>query len=107
MLRHADVSQEALARIGYQPVAPIGKRKVFGHQNMGDKPHVWGEFEIDDFPSSPEGRALRDFCIARDIGLRKASALLGISAVHLSNLHRGAATCNWEFVRKLLEGETP
>lgn len=107
MLRHADVPQGALDRIGYQPVAPIGKRTVYGHQNMGDQPHVWGEFEIDDYPENCEGRALRDFCTERDIGLREAARRLGISAVHMSNIHRGAATCDWELVRSLLAGEQP
>lgn len=105
MLMSADVPQEALDRIGYQPVAPIGKRKVWGHQNMGDQPHVWGEIEIDDYPESAEGRALSDFRRTRRIGLREASAKLGVSAVHLSNLERGAAVCNWEIVRGLLAAE--
>lgn len=104
MLMFSDVPQEALDRIGYKPVAPIGKTTVYGHQNRGDEPHVWGPLEIDDYPTSSEGRALRDFRRAHHIGLRDASARLDVSAVHVSNLERGAATCNWELVRALLVG---
>lgn len=106
MLMYAEVPEGALDRIGYRPVEPVGKRTAFGHQNMGDRPHVWGEIELDAYPESKEGRALRDFRTARQIGLREASAKLGISAVHLSNLERGAATCDWETVRTLLCGST-
>jgi hypothetical protein len=105
MLMSNEVSQEALDRIGYKPVEPIDKFEVFAHQNMGDKPHLWGPMMLDDYPDSPEGDALRDFRTARRIGLREASARLGISAVHLSNLERGAAVCDWELVREIVGGE--
>jgi len=107
MLRYADVPQEALDRVGYRPVEPIGKRVVYGHQNMGDQPHVWGEMEINDYPESKNGRALRDFRTARQVGLGEAAKKLGISVVHLSKIEHGAATCDWEIVRMLMpESET-
>lgn len=91
-----------MTTINYQPVAPIGTRTTFGHQNMGDKPHVWGEFEVNEYPDSWEGLRLQ--VLRRELGLYlgDAARILGIGVAQMSSLERGAATCDWDVAMRLL-----
>lgn len=83
------------AVLNYRAVQPIGKRKAFGHVHYADKPHEWGEIEIDDYPPSPEGEKLRGLRLRLGMGLREAAHALGLTAVQLSNVERGGAVVDW------------
>lgn len=91
--------------LNYRRVQPIGKRKVFGHIHYSDRPHEWGEIEIDDYPPSPEGKKLRNLRVQLGIGLREACRVLGLSAVELGYVERGGAVVDWAAAAKLLRGE--
>jgi DNA-binding XRE family transcriptional regulator len=80
---------------GFRPVEPIGTRTAYAHVNRGDKPHYWGPVEFPDFPPSPEGDALRELRMRLRVTLREAAQYLGLSAVDVSALERGAATAAW------------
>ena len=88
--------------LNYRRVEPIGKRKIFAHIHHADRPHEWGEIEIDDYPPSPEGKKLRDLRVQLGIGLREASRLLGLTAVQLSSVERGGAVLDWTEAAKVL-----
>lgn len=98
----SDKPDTGAGELDYRDVAPIGKRKTWGHLNMGDKPHVWGEFELNEYPPSPEGEALSDFRRALGMYLGQAGDVLGLRPSQISNLERGAATCNWEYAKARL-----
>lgn len=81
------------------PVEPIGKCVAVT---------LHGDFEMDQYPPSPRGVALRRLRVGLELGLREASRKLGISAVNLSRLEMGKATCDWKSARELLlRGEPP
>lgn len=79
----------------YEPVDPIGKETVYGHQHRADGNHVWGPFDVDKYPESREGKALRDLRVRLDLGWRDAARALHMSLLAYSALERGAAKCNW------------
>jgi hypothetical protein len=77
------------------PVEPIGKATVFAHQNRGDMPHVWGDVEINKYPAwacVAGERLRRTRVVDLRMGLREASQRLGLSAVDLCSVERGAMT---------------
>jgi hypothetical protein len=82
-------------------VAPTGREMVrgFGHRLDGSPIYEWEE---DVYPPSPEGRRLRDLRIELGLGLRESCALLEITAVQLSSLERGRATCDWAQAERML-----
>lgn len=52
---------------------------------------VHGPIEVPEYPPSPQGRAFRNARVAADMTLREMAKRLGLSAVHLSDVERGAA----------------
>lgn len=64
---------------------PIGTRSV--HSACG----VHGPIEIPEYTPSPQGRAFRNARVAADVTIREMAKRLGLSAVHLSDVERGAA----------------
>jgi hypothetical protein len=97
---HGD--QATLDRIGYKRVEPIGKRKTFGHVNRGDLPHVWGEFEVNEYPDSWDGQRLRALRRELELTLGEAAICLDIGVAQFSALEYGSATCNWFVVHEVL-----
>lgn len=79
----------------YELVEPIGKRTVYGHQHRTDGQHVWGDFEINDYPDSPAGVALRAERRRLGLHLFEAAHALGLRTSAYGALERGAARCNW------------
>lgn len=75
------------------PVTPIGKRTMVTFH---------GDYEVDAFPPSPRGRALRDLRVELGQGLRETARALGLSAVQLSDLERGRATTDWDEIERRL-----
>lgn len=73
------------------PVAPIGKRIMATFH---------GRYEVDDYPPSPRGRAVRDLRVELGLGLRDTAMALGLTAVQLSDLERGRATTDWDEVER-------
>ena len=65
------------------------------------------EVPLPTYPPSPDGKRLREKRIAVGLSLREAAIVLGLSAVDLSMLERGAARLStakeWEDVFKRLE----
>jgi hypothetical protein len=95
-----------IARI--RKVEPIGTRTVYGHQNRGDQPHVWGPIDLPEYPPSPNGARLRARRVELDLSLREAARVLGFSAVELNGLERGShATDDWDALLAALEGAKP
>lgn len=73
-------------------VEPIGTRTAYGHINRGRGNHEWGPFEIPDYPRSENGQRLRALRVSKEVGLRDTAKALGLSALELSELERGART---------------
>lgn len=87
---------ESSGRWTITPVDAIGRETVCGFGRKSDGTSFY-EWEVDVFPTSPNGKKLRELRKDRDIGLRDAAKALGISATELSSLERGSATCaEWE-----------
>lgn len=86
-----------------KPVAPIGRgmARGFGHKSDGTPIYEW---EMDVYPPSPKGKELRNLRKELDLGLRETSKALGISAVDLSSLEHGRATCDWELIFRMVRG---
>lgn len=63
---------------------PVGKRTAtaFG---------VHGPIELPEYPPSPQGRAFRDARVAAGLTIREMAKRIGLSAVHVSDVERGAA----------------
>jgi hypothetical protein len=64
---------------------PIGTRAV--RSACG----AHGPIEIPEYPPSPQGRAFRNARVAADVTIRDMAKRLGLSAVHVSDVERGAA----------------
>ena len=75
------------------PVAPTGKRTVYGHIAHADKPHEWGPIEADDYPASPNGDVLRMLRFDHaTLTRRQVCDVLGIDPADSSALENGRLT---------------
>lgn len=77
-------------RWGLVHVEPVGRQKTFAFVNPGG----FEEVEMPVYPEATcaDGDRLRTVRVALRIGLREASQRLGLSAVELSAVERGAMT---------------
>lgn len=98
----AEQRNAALERIAYKRVEPIGTHKAYGHMNRGDQPHVWDEFDVNDYPDSWEGRRLQALRYELKLTLGDAGRILGLGPAQMSSLEHGSATCDWTVAMKLL-----
>ena len=76
------------ARVTLIPVAPIGTERSMAFVNPGGPREV----ELDVYPPSPRGDALRNLRVGCDLGLRECARALGLSPVDVSALENGRAT---------------
>jgi hypothetical protein len=83
-------------------VQPIGRSTHHGFGHLTDGTPIY-EWESDDFPDSPGGRALRNKRADLNMGLREAAAILGLRDVELSGLERGEYTCDFLQAIELLQ----
>ena len=75
------------------PVAPTGKRLVYGHIAHANKPHEWGPIEVDDYPPSPRGDVLRMLRLDHaTLTRRQVCDALGIDPADSSALETGRLT---------------
>ncbi len=82
------------ARVTLLPVAPIGTRTTLAFVNRGEGRGGLEEVTLDVYPeaSVARGRAFREYRVRIGRSLREAAQLLGLHAVDVSSLERGAAT---------------
>jgi len=81
--------------LSLESVAPCGKQTAFTFH---------GEYLVDVYPHSPEGKALRDRRRELDLTLRDAAKLLGLMSVELSRLENGSAVTDWPLAMTKLNG---
>lgn len=80
------------------PVVPIGIRQTLAFVDYTPEARARGmrnglqPIGVPEYPPHPRGRALRDLRVDLGLGLRQATAMLGLTAVELSALERGAST---------------
>lgn len=68
------------------PVAPVGTEKTAAFVCPGGLREV----DVDVYPPHPRGKVLRSMRRAFDLGLREATALVGVTASELCGLERGS-----------------
>jgi hypothetical protein len=95
----SDLARE-LAAVKLTPVDPIGTQRTWAFVNPGGLE----EIEMAVYPEATrvEGERLRVARVEMGIGLREASKRLGLSAVDLSRVERGAMTCDIDEVIRIL-----
>lgn len=80
--------------VDLKSVEPNGKEtiRVFGQYADGSP---FYEIEVNTYPKSPEGEALRELRLKLKVGLRIAARELGLTPSELSGLENGMLTCDW------------
>lgn len=79
-----------------RPVTPIGSYRI---RTMAGDVAV-----MDDYPVSPNGKALRARRLELDLTIREAAKLLGLRMVEVSQLEMGSTVTDWQLAMNKLNG---